>query len=135
MPTVELTKENFEQTIATLEGEEKTVLIDFWASWCGPCKMFGPIFEAAAEKHPDIVFAKCNTEDQQELAGMFQIRSIPTLMVFRDGLAIFQQAGALPAEVLEDLITQVRALDMNEVRAKIAAHLAEQEAEGEGEQG
>ncbi len=88
-----------------------------------------------SEKHPDIVFAKCNTEDQQELAGMFQIRSIPTLMVFRDGLAIFQQAGALPAEVLEDLITQVRALDMNEVRAKIAAHLAEQEADGEGEQG
>lgn len=131
MATLELTKENFEQTISIQEGEEKTVLIDFWASWCGPCKMFGPIFEAASEQHPDIVFAKCNTEEQRDLAGMFQIRSIPTLMVFRDGLAIFQQAGALPGEVLEDLITQVKALDMDEVRAKIAAHLAQQQEEGE----
>jgi thioredoxin 1 len=131
MPTVELTKDNFEQTITTQEGEEKTVLIDFWASWCGPCKMFGPIFEAASDKYPDVVFAKCNTEEQQELAGMFQIRSIPTIMVFRDGLAVFQQAGALPEEVLEDLITQVKALDMVEVRSKIAAHLAEQQANEE----
>ncbi len=136
MPTIELTKDNFEQTIIVPEGEDRIVLIDFWAAWCGPCKMFGPIFEAAAEKHTDVVFAKCNTEEQGELAGMFQIRSIPTLMVFRDGLAIFQQAGALPAEVLEDLVTQVKGLDMDEVRAKIAAHLAEQPpAEGEGEQG
>ena len=133
MPTLELTKDNFEQTITSQDDPEKTVLIDFWAEWCGPCKMFGPIFEAAAENHPDIVFAKCNTEEQQELAGMFQIKSIPTLMVFRAGLAIFQQAGALPAEVLEDLVAQVRALDMNEVRAKIAAHLEAQQAEGEGE--
>lgn len=135
MPLIDLTKDSFEQTIVAKEGEERIVLIDFWAAWCGPCKMFGPIFEAAAEKHPDITFAKCNTEEQEELAGMFQIRSIPTLMVFRDGLAIFQQAGALPAEVLEDLIGQVKALDMEEVRAKIAAHLAEQQTEGEGEQG
>ncbi len=134
MPTVELTKDTFEQTIIPQEGEEKIVFIDFWASWCGPCKMFGPIFEAAADQHGDIVFAKCNTEEQQELAGMFQIRSIPTIMVFRDGLAVFQQAGALPAEVLEDLITQVRALDMDEVRAKIKAHLEAQQAESEGEQ-
>lgn len=131
MPTVALTQENFEQTITTQEGQEKIVLIDFWASWCGPCKMFGPIFEAASEKYPDVVFAKCNTEEQQELAGMFRIRSIPTIMVFRDGLAVFQQAGALPAEVLEDLVTQVKALDMEEVKAKIAAHLAEQQANEE----
>lgn len=135
MSTLELTKDNFEQTITPTEGEENIVLIDFWASWCGPCKMFGPIFEAAAEKYPGIVFAKCNTEEQQELAGMFQIRSIPTLMVFREGLAIFQQAGALPAEVLDDLVTQVKALDMEEVRAKIAAHLQQQQGEGEAEQG
>jgi thioredoxin 1 len=132
MPTVELTKETFEQIITAPEGEEKTVLIDFWAAWCGPCKMFGPIFEAAAEQHPDVIFAKCDTEAQQELAGMFGIRSIPTIMVFRDGLAVFQQAGALPAEVLEDLITQVKALDMDEVKAKIAAHLAEQQESEEG---
>jgi thioredoxin 1 len=139
MPTIALTKENFEETIVAKDGEDKIVFIDFWASWCGPCKMFGPIFEAAAEKYPEILFAKCNTEEQQELAGMFQIRSIPTLMVFREGLAIFQQAGALPAEVLDDLVTQVKALDMDEVRAKIKAHLeqaqAEAEAQGEGEQG
>ena len=135
MPTIELTKDNFEQTIVAAEGEDKIVLIDFWAAWCGPCKMFAPIFEAAAEKYPDLVFAKCNTEEQQELAGMFQIKSIPTIMVFRGGLAIFQQAGALPVEVLEDLVVQVKGLDMEEVRSKIAAHLAEQEPGDEGEQG
>ena len=124
MAAIDLTKENFESTVLQ---EGKIVLLDFWASWCGPCKMFGPIFEAASDKHPDIVFGKINTEEQGELAGMFQIRSIPTLMVFRDGLAIFQQAGALPAEVLEDLVGQVRALDMAEVKAKIAEHLKQQE--------
>jgi thioredoxin 1 len=129
MATIDLTKDNFEATVLQ-EGE--IVLLDFWASWCGPCKMFGPIFEAASEKHPDIVFGKVNTEEQPELGGMFQVRSIPTIMVFRDGLAVFQQAGALPAEMLEDLVTQVRALDMAEVKAKIAAHVAEQ---GDGEQG
>jgi thioredoxin 1 len=126
MATIDLTKENFESNVLQ---QGKIVLLDFWASWCGPCKMFGPIFEAASDKHPDIVFGKVNTEEQRELAGMFQIRSIPTLMVFRDGLAIFQQAGALPAEVLDDLVGQVRALDMDEVKAKIAEHLEQQEEE------
>ncbi len=123
-----LTKDTFE---AEVLQPGKIVLLDFWASWCGPCKMFGPIFEAAAEKHPTVVFGKINTEEQQELAAMFQVRSIPTIMAFRDGLAIFQQAGALPAEVLEDLITQIEALDMDEVRAKIAEHMKQQEGQGE----
>lgn len=120
MPTLELTKDNFEATIA---GNE-TVLIDFWASWCGPCRMFGPVFEKAAEKHPDLVFAKVDTEAQQELAAAFGIRSIPTLMVFRDRIVLYSQPGALPAPMLDDLIGQVRALDMDQVRREIAEHEA-----------
>lgn len=120
MPTLELTKDNFESTIA---GND-TVLIDFWASWCGPCRMFGPIFEKASEENPDLVFAKVNTEAQQDLAAAFGIRSIPTLMVFREQVPLYSQPGALPAAVLDDLIAQVRALDMDEVRRKIAEHEA-----------
>ncbi len=117
MATVTATAENFEQTV-TGNG---IVLIDFWADWCGPCKMFAPVFESASDKHDDIVFAKVDTEVEQQLAAAAEIRSIPTLMAFRDGILVFNQAGALPSESLEELITAVRGLDMEDVRAKIAA--------------
>ena len=116
MATVELTGENFEQTV----NENAMVIVDFWAPWCGPCKGFAPVYEKAAEAHPDIVFAKVNTYDQQELAGAFGIRSIPTLMVFREKVILFQQAGALPATALEQVITQAKALDMAKVHAEVA---------------
>ncbi|MFJ6793099.1 thioredoxin family protein [Streptomyces sp. NPDC091268] len=117
MATVELTKENFDRTVS----ENPFVLIDFWAGWCRPCLQFAPVYEKAAEANPDLVFAKVDTEAQQELAGAFQISSIPTLMIVRDQVAIFSQPGALPEAALTDLIEQARALDMDEVRAKIAA--------------
>jgi len=117
MATVTATAENFEQTV-TGNG---IVLIDFWADWCGPCKMFAPVFESASDRHDDIVFAKVDTEAEQQLAAAAEIRSIPTLMAFRDGILVFNQAGALPSESLEELITAVRGLDMEDVRAKIAA--------------
>ncbi len=117
MATVTATAENFEQTV-TGNG---IVLIDFWADWCGPCKMFAPVFESASDKHDDIVFAKVDTEAEQQLAAAAEIRSIPTLMAFRDGILVFNQAGALPSESLEELISAVRGLDMEDVRAKIAA--------------
>lgn len=116
MATVELTNENFTDTV----HKGGTVLVDFWASWCPPCRMFAPIYEAASETHEDLVFGSVNTEEQQELAGRFGISSIPTLMVFRDNILIFQQAGALPEKSLEDLIGKVRALDMDKVRAEVA---------------
>lgn len=125
MPTVALTKENFDETIQ----DNETVIVDFWAEWCGPCRMFAPIFEEASEKHDDIVFAKVDTDVEQELAMQFGIRSIPTLMVFRDQIVLFAQPGALPGHVFEDLISQVKALDMDEVRAQLAGQDGGQEPE------
>ena len=115
--TVELTQENFEETV----NKNPMVIIDFWAPWCGPCKGFAPVYEKAAETHPDVVFAKVNTDEQQELAGSFNIRSIPTLVVFREKVILFQQAGALPGAALEQVITQAKALDMAKVHAEVAA--------------
>ncbi len=126
MATVALTKDNFDETIQNND----TVLVDFWAEWCGPCRMFAPIFEEASDKNPDIVFAKVDTEDQVELAQAFGIRSIPTLMVFREQVILYAQPGALPGEVLDDLISQVKELDMDEVRAQIASQEADHEHAG-----
>ncbi|QAY74362.1 thioredoxin [Agromyces protaetiae] len=127
MPTVDLTLETFEKTI--LEGG--TVFVDFWAAWCGPCLQFAPNYQAAAEANPDLVFAKVDTEAQQQLAAAMNIRSIPTIMAFKDGVGVFAQAGALPRPVLDDLISQVRALDMDEVRAQLAAQEADDAADDE----
>ena len=116
MATVELTSENFD----AMTGNDGLVLVDFWAAWCGPCRMFGPVFERVSDRHPDAVFAKVDTEAQPELAGAFGISSIPTLMVIRDGVVLYAEPGALPEAALEELIGKARELDMAEVRATIA---------------
>ena len=124
MATIDLTKDNFEQTV----NDHPIVIIDFWAPWCGPCRGFAPVFEKASEAHPDVVFAKVNSDEQQELAGAFNIRSIPTLMVFREKVVLFQQAGALPGKALEQVLAQAKTLDMVKVHQEIAA---QQQADGQ----
>ncbi len=121
MATLEMTEQNFDSTV-----DRGIVLIDWWAAWCGPCRAFAPTFEAASERHPDIVFGKVDTDAQRRLAGGFGIRAIPTLMAFRDGILVFAQPGVLPAPVLEELIGKVRALDMDAVRKELADAEAKQ---------
>ena len=125
MATINLTKENLESTILNND----MVIIDFWAEWCGPCKMFGPIFEEASERHPDVVFAKVDTEQEQELAAYFKVRSIPMVVAFREQIGIFQQPGLLQGPQLDDVLGKIKALDMDAVRADIA----KQEAEGDAQ--
>ncbi len=122
MATQEITGSNIESTI----NDNDIVLLDFWAEWCGPCRAFAPTFEASSEKHADVVYGKIDTQNNQDLAGQLQITSIPTIMAFREGIMVFRQAGALPPPALEDLVTQIKGLDMDEVRAKIKEHEAGQ---------
>ena len=120
MATIELTKDNFEETVLN----NPFVVIDFWAPWCGPCRGFAPVYEEVSEQFPDVVFGKVNTEQEQELAGYFQVRSIPTLMVFREQIIIFSQPGALPKSGLEEIVTKAGELNMDQIRAEIAAEEA-----------
>ena len=128
MATLALTKDNFKDTLE----KNGIVFIDWWAAWCGPCKAFAPVYDRVAEANPDITFAKIDTDAEQELGSAFAIRSIPTLMIFRDGVPLFAQPGALPQDALEDLVQKVRALDMDEVRRTIAEQQAAQTGRGSG---
>ena len=123
MATIQLTSENFKDVI----NNNDIVIVDFWAEWCGPCKSFGPTFEAASEKYPEIAFAKVNTEEERDMAAGFNIRSIPTLMVFREQVILYAEAGALPASALDQLVEQVKGLDMEAVKAEIAAEEQQQQ--------
>ncbi|MEO7743974.1 MAG: thioredoxin [Usitatibacter sp.] len=125
MAVVELTKENFEQVVTS----NATVVVDYWAPWCGPCRGFAPVFEKVSEQHPDVVFAKVNTEEEQEIAAHFQIRSIPTLMVFREQIIVFSQPGALSQGPFEQVVSKAKALDMDEVRKQIGDQPAEEGAQ------
>ncbi len=124
MATIDLTMDNFEDTIR----DNAMVFVDFWADWCGPCKTFAPVFQNASDSHPDIAFAKCDTEQERDLATQFGIRSIPTLVIFREGILLFSQSGALAESILEEIIAKVREMDMDEVRARIAEREAENTA-------
>ena len=124
MAVVELTKENFEQVVTS----NATVIVDYWAPWCGPCRGFAPVFEKVSEAHPDVVFAKINTDEEQEIASHFQIRSIPTLMVFREQIIVFSQPGALPQGAFEQVVQKAKELDMDDVRKQIAENDAKQDS-------
>ena len=125
MPVIEMTQESLSETIENND----IVVIDFWAPWCGPCQTFKPVFHAAAEQHPEATFASCNTEDQQELAAMFGIKSIPTVMVFREQVGVFGQPGMLPAEALDEILAKVKDLDMEEIHAEVAKQKEAAEAQ------
>lgn len=129
MATLDLTKDNFDTTVS----DNDMVVVDFWAPWCGPCRSFAPVFDAASDKHQDIVFAKVNTDEQQELAGMFGIRSIPTLMIMREKVILYHEAGALPAGALDEILGKAREIDMERVREELAREQAEEAKEGKSE--
>lgn len=129
MAAVDITQAEFNDII----NKNDIVIVDFWAPWCGPCRAFAPVYQQVSEKYPDIVFAKVNTEDEQGLAGAFQIRSIPTLMIFREQVIVYAQPGSLPASALEELIGKAKALDMNAIRAEIARNRADKTA-GQGDE-